>query len=44
MDQLFERYHTKLDMIGRAREKTARGLEAGYVRADADEGEAEEST
>jgi hypothetical protein len=44
MDQLFERYHTKLDMIGRAREKAARSVEARDVRAEADEDQAEEST
>ena len=44
MDQLFERYHRKLEMIDRAREKATRGVEARDVRAERDEGHAEEST
>ena len=44
MDQLFERYHTKLDMIGRAREKAASGVEARDVQAEADKGRVEDPT
>ena len=39
MDQLFERYHTKLDMISRAREKAVKGVEVRDIKEEAGEDE-----
>ena len=38
-DQLFERYHTKLDMISREREKAVRGVEVRDIKEEAGEDE-----